>query len=83
MLSASDEMPEALLGIDRVAHIIEKRTLGSVRSEIQRLRQTFRAELRTALGQPVSAPPEIEAELLHLRAVLIDQDMECEPTVAT
>ena len=58
-------------------------TLATVKTEIHRLRQAFRASLRMEIGQTVSAPHEIETELRHLRAVLVDQDLDSEPSVAT
>ncbi|MEO5959453.1 MAG: sigma-70 family RNA polymerase sigma factor [Opitutaceae bacterium] len=44
--------------------------LGAVKTEIHRLRQALRAALRAEIGQTVSAPHEVEAELRHLRDVL-------------
>jgi RNA polymerase sigma factor (sigma-70 family) len=58
-------------------------TLATVKTEIHRLRQAFRAAMRAEIGQTVSAPHEIETELHHLRAVLADQDLGSEPSAAT
>jgi RNA polymerase sigma factor (sigma-70 family) len=49
-------------------------SLPAVKTEIHRLRQAFRAALRMEIGQTVSAPHEVEAELRHLRTVLIDHE---------
>jgi DNA-directed RNA polymerase specialized sigma24 family protein len=44
--------------------------LGTIKTEIHRLRKAFRAALRAEVAQTVSAPHEIEGELQHLREVL-------------
>ena len=43
------------------------------KSEIHRLRRRFRALVREEVAQTVSAPHEIEAEMNHLQAVLMDK----------
>ena len=53
---------------------------GTVKTEIHRLRQAFRAALRLEVSRTVSAPHEIEEELRHLRAVLSDHAPDFGPS---
>jgi RNA polymerase sigma-70 factor (ECF subfamily) len=53
-------------------------TLPAVKTEIHRLRGSFRASLRMEIGQTVSAPHEVDEELRHLRAVLAGPDLNAE-----
>lgn len=46
---------------------------GAAKTEVHRLRQAFRAALRSEISRTVSAPHEVEEELRHLRAVLSDR----------
>jgi RNA polymerase sigma-70 factor (ECF subfamily) len=45
-------------------------SLPALKSEVHRVRRRFRAIVREEVGQTVSAPHEIEAELAHLHRVL-------------
>lgn len=45
-------------------------SVAAVKSAIHRLRQHFRAGLRTAVARTVDAPHEIDEELRHLRRIL-------------
>ena len=58
-------------------------TLAAVKTEIHRLRQAFRGAMRQEIGQTVSAPHEIEVELQHLRAVVVNQNLDSAPPTAT
>jgi RNA polymerase sigma-70 factor (ECF subfamily) len=58
-------------------------TLATVKTEIHRLRQAFRAALRLEIGQTVSAPHEIDVELQHLRSVVANQNLDSAPPTAT
>jgi RNA polymerase sigma factor (sigma-70 family) len=58
-------------------------SLASVKTEIHRLRHTFRLAMRLEIGQTVSAPHEIDAELHHLRAALANHEFDSEPTGET
>lgn len=53
-------------------------TLPAVKTEIHRLRGSFRSALRMEIGQTVSAPHEVDEELRHLRAVLASPDLNAE-----
>jgi RNA polymerase sigma factor (sigma-70 family) len=44
--------------------------LSAIKTTVHRLRQDYRTKLREEIGRTVSAPDEIEDELLHLRKVL-------------
>jgi RNA polymerase sigma-70 factor (ECF subfamily) len=57
--------------------------LGSVKTEIHRLRQAFRGALRREISRTVSAPHEVEQELRHLRAVLSDHSHDFEAHAET
>ncbi|RYD37971.1 MAG: hypothetical protein EOP86_02110 [Verrucomicrobiaceae bacterium] len=46
-------------------------TPGALRTDVSRLRKTFRDMLRLEVARTVSAPHEIEEELRHLKQVLI------------
>lgn len=48
------------------------RSPGALRTDVSRLRKTFRDMLRLEVARTVSAPHEIEEELQHLKRVLID-----------
>lgn len=50
--------------------------LGTVKTEIHRLRQSLRAALRLEIGQTVSAPHEVEEELRHLRDALANHPQD-------
>jgi RNA polymerase sigma-70 factor (ECF subfamily) len=54
-------------------------SLSATKTEIHRLRQAFRLAMRMEIGQTVSAPHEIEAELHHLRAVLASHELDSDP----
>ena len=58
-------------------------SVGAVKSEVFRLRQTFRDALRAEVATTVSAPHELEAELRHLQSVLLDPGFDWLPGVAT
>jgi DNA-directed RNA polymerase specialized sigma24 family protein len=58
-------------------------SLAAVKTEIHRLRQTFRAALRIEVAQTVSAPHETDAELRHLREVLSRRDNDGESPAET
>ena len=47
-------------------------SIAALKTEVHRLRRRFRKLVRNEVAQTVSAPHEIEAELLHLRRVLTD-----------
>jgi RNA polymerase sigma factor (sigma-70 family) len=51
-------------------------SVAALKSEIHRLRQRFRALLREEVGQTVSAPHEIGAEMAHLQKVLMDRSSD-------
>jgi len=51
-------------------------SVASLKSEIHRVRQRFRALIRDEIAQTVSAPHEIEAEMSHLQRVLMDRSLE-------
>ncbi|HET6410239.1 MAG TPA: sigma-70 family RNA polymerase sigma factor [Chthoniobacteraceae bacterium] len=57
--------------------------VGTVKTEIHRLRQAFRAALRREISHTVSAPHEVEEELRHLRAVLSDHSHDFDAHVET
>ena len=58
-------------------------SLASAKTEIHRLRQAFRLAMRMEIGQTVSAPHEIDAELHHLRSVLASHEFDSDPTGET
>jgi RNA polymerase sigma-70 factor (ECF subfamily) len=51
-------------------------SVASLKSEVHRLRQRFRALVRDEVAQTVTAPHDIEAELAHLQRVLTDRNWE-------
>lgn len=55
----------------------------AVKTEIHRLRQAFRAAMRLEISRTVSAPHEIEEELRHLRAVLLNHTHDSEKSGET
>jgi DNA-directed RNA polymerase specialized sigma24 family protein len=48
-------------------------TLAALKTEIHRLRLSFKASVRAEVAQTVSAPHEVDAELAWLQAVLFDR----------
>jgi DNA-directed RNA polymerase specialized sigma24 family protein len=51
-------------------------SVSALKSEIHRLRHRFRAFVREEVAQTVSAPHEIDVEMAHLQAVLMDKASE-------
>ena len=47
--------------------------VNAVKSSIHRLRERFRELLRAAVARTVSAPHEVDEELLYLRSLLFSQ----------
>jgi hypothetical protein len=58
-------------------------SVASLKSEIHRVRQRFRALIRDEIAQTVSAPHEIESEMSHLQRVLMDRSLEFGPQSET
>ena len=52
-------------------------SLNAVKASIHRLRARFRERLRAEVARTVSAPHEIEEELLYLRSLLLSQAKSC------
>jgi len=48
-------------------------TLAGVKTQVHRLRQTFRRALRDEVATTVSAPHEVDPELRYLQSVLLQQ----------
>ena len=51
-------------------------TVASFKSELHRLRQRLKEVIRQEVGRTVSAPHEVEDELLHFQQVLLDRSNE-------
>lgn len=51
--------------------------LNAVKAAVHRLRSRFRERLRGEVARTVSAPHEIEEELLYLRTLLLSQPKSC------
>ena len=64
-LPGSPSVPSYELAAERL-----RISLGALKSEVHRVRRQFRAIVLEEVGQTVSAPHEIEAELGHLYRVL-------------
>lgn len=54
-------------------------SLPALKSEIHRLRRRLRSLVRDEVAQTVSAPHEIEEEMLHLQQVLMDRGHDWKP----